>query len=117
MQAGIKIKKSVQVEIKVKKVSHYASYRTQNDWGFICQDWVEAFFGVSQPEITVCFSDTDHADSYWLRHSYDSSGNVKVFQSTDPFSEVLFEEYAHMELRRVLEENFPSGDAFISIYL
>jgi hypothetical protein len=117
-------------EIKLKLSSASADYEYKdpgiNSELFICSQWVFSFFDVLDKKITVCFSDTPHIDSYFLRlkemPNYNdaiSDNNVTVYEGDSTRSRVLYgpNYYVYDGFRDFVLKHFPSGECFISIYV
>jgi hypothetical protein len=117
--------KTVEIDLELNPI--YQDYHCKptgpDDGIFICGEWVNRFFGVQDKKITVCFSDTSHIDSYFFRlrrTPQDSDyNNVTVYRGDSTRSLVLYgpDHYVYDELRDFVIKHFPSGQAFISIYV
>jgi hypothetical protein len=110
----------MQVEIKVKKVYGNAySTKDLHERLFLRAEWVKRYFEVDTfNTITVCFSDEPHIDSYFFRvtRQYGVDAAV-VYQGDSVKSSVLCEPFVYPKLYDFVIEHFPSGRAFISIYV
>jgi hypothetical protein len=111
----------MQVEINVEKICQLADYKTPNGESFICDLWVRMFFGVTDKKITVCFSDEPHIDSYFfsVRGGTWPHNHVTIYEGDTRFGTPLYGpgRYVYDELFRFVFKHFPSGQAYISIYV